>query len=50
MQKTWVQFLGQKYPLEKEMATAPQYSCLESNRERGSWGLQPMRSQDSDMT
>ena len=30
-----VQFLGQKDPLEKEMAL--QYSCLENPMDRGAW-------------
>ena len=35
MQETQVQFLGRKDPLEKEMATQLQYSCLENPRDRG---------------
>ena len=39
MQETWVQFLGQEDPQEKEMAThssilAP---CLENPRDGGAW-------------
>ena len=37
MQKTWVQFLGWEDPLEKEMATPLQYSCLENSMDRGAW-------------
>ena len=29
--------LGQKDPLEKGMATALQYTCLESSMDRGAW-------------
>ena len=32
LQETWVQFLGQEDPLEKEMA-----SCLENSMDRGAW-------------
>ena len=35
MQETWVQFLGQEEPLEKEMAI--QYSSLENSMNRGAW-------------
>ena len=34
-QKMWVQFLGQKDPLEEEMTTYSQYSCLENAMDRG---------------
>ena len=39
MQETWVQFLGPKDPLEKEMATDSSIlaSCLENLRDRGAW-------------
>ena len=37
MQKMWVQSLGQKDPLEKEMATPLQYSCLRNPVDRGTW-------------
>ena len=37
MQETWVQFLGWEDPLEKEMATHSQYSCLENLMDRGAW-------------
>ena len=35
MQETWVQFLGWEDPLEKEMATPLQYSCLENPMDGG---------------
>ena len=34
MQETWVRFLHQEDPLEKEMAT---HSCLENPMNRGAW-------------
>ena len=37
MQETWVQSLGREDPLEKEMATQLQYSCLENPMDRGAW-------------
>ena len=37
MRETWVQFLGWEDPLEKEMATPLQYSCLENSMDRGAW-------------
>ena len=38
MQETWVQFLGQEVPSEKEMATNSfQYSCVENTMNRGAW-------------
>ena len=36
MQETWVQFLGQEDPLEKEMTTHS-FSCLENPMDRGAW-------------
>ena len=36
MQETWVGSLGQKYPLEKEMATL-QYSCLGNPMDTDAW-------------
>ena len=36
-QETGVQSLGQKDPLEKEMATQLQYSCLENPMDREAW-------------
>ena len=35
MQMTWVRFLGQEDPLEKEMANPLQHSCLENPMDRG---------------
>ena len=32
-----VQSLGQEDPLEEELATPLQYSCLENSMDRGSW-------------
>ena len=37
IRETWVQFLGQEDPLEKEMAPPLQYSCLENPLNRGAW-------------
>ena len=37
MQETWVRFLGQEDPLEKEIATHSSYSCLENPMDRGAW-------------
>ena len=36
MRETWVRFLGQEDPLEKEMATL-QYSCLGNPMDGGAW-------------
>ena len=36
-QETQVRYLGQEDPLEKEMATPPQYFCLENAMDRGAW-------------
>ena len=35
MQETWVQFLGQEDPLEKEIANPLQHSCLENPMDGG---------------
>ena len=35
--ETWVQSLGGEDPLEKEMATHFQYSCLENPTDQGVW-------------
>ena len=35
MRETWVRSLGWEDPLENEMATSLQYSCLENPRDRG---------------
>ena len=37
MRETWVQSLGQEDPLEKEMATYFQSSCLENSMDGGTW-------------
>ena len=37
MQETQVQSLGQKDPLEKEMATYSRIPCLGNPMDRGSW-------------
>ena len=37
MQETCVQSLGWEDPLEKEMVTQLQYSCLENPTDRGAW-------------
>ena len=37
MQEIWDRFLGWEDPLEKEMATHSQYSCLENPMDRGAW-------------
>ena len=37
MQETWVQSLCWEDPLEEEMATHSQYSCLENPMDRGAW-------------
>ena len=44
MQETWVRSLGREDPLEKEMASPLQYSCLEKSMDE-SGGLQSMGSQ-----
>ena len=35
--ETWVPSTSQKDPLEKEMATPLQYSCLGNSMDRGNW-------------
>ena len=37
IQETQVRSLGWEDPLEKEMATHLQYSCLENPMDRGAW-------------
>ena len=37
VQETRVPSLGLEEPLEKGMATQPQYSCLENPMNRGAW-------------
>ena len=36
-QETWVQSLGQEDPLEMEIATPRQHSCLGNSMDRGAW-------------
>ena len=50
MQETQVQFPGQEDPLEKEMATRLQYSCLENPMDRGAWWATVHELQQSDTT
>ena len=39
-QEMWVQSLGQEDPLEEEMGTPLQYSCLENPKDRGAcWAV-----------
>ena len=37
LRETRIQSLGQEDPLEKEMATTLQYSCLENSMDGGVW-------------
>ena len=37
MWQTWVRSLGWEDPLEEDMATQLQYSCLQNLMERGAW-------------
>ena len=37
MQEMWVRSLGREDPLEKEMTTPLQYSCLGNPTDRGAW-------------
>ena len=46
-QETWVRSLGQKDPLEKEMAIQPSILAWEIPWREKPGGLQPMRSQKS---
>ena len=52
MRETWVQSLGQEDPLEKEMSTHSQYSCLENPMDGGRSlvGDSPGGLKESDMT
>ena len=50
MHKTWVRFLGQKDPLEKEMATHSSILVWRIPWAEEPGGLQTMGSQESDMT
>ena len=52
MHETWVRSLGWDDPLEKEMANyCSILAVVENPMDKGAWpGLQPMGSQESDMT
>ena len=50
MQETWIQFLGQEDPLEKEMATHSSILAWETLWTEEPGGLQSMDHQDSDTT
>ena len=50
MQETWVQFLGQEDPLEKEMAVHSGIFAWKIPWTGEPGGLQSMRSQESDTT
>ena len=55
MQETWVRSLGQEDPLEKEMATQLQYSCLVNPTDGGAWwatvhGVAKSQTRLSDLT
>ena len=46
MQDTWVQSLVQEDPLEKEMATPLQHSCLENPMDGRCWELQSIHHEE----
>ena len=50
MQEMWVQSLGQKDPLEKEMAPAPVFLPGEFHGQRNLGGYSPGGHKESDMT
>ena len=50
MQETWVQSLGWKDPLEKEMTTHPVLLSEESNGQRSPFHHSPWGGKESDMT
>ena len=50
MQETWVRFLGQEDPLEKEMATHSSILAWRMPWTEEPGGLQSMESQESDTT
>ena len=49
-QETWVQFLGQEDPLEKEMAPTPGFLPGESHGQRSLVGYSPWSCKEEDMT
>ena len=49
-QETWVQFLGQEDPLEKEMAPTPGFLPGESHGQRRLVGYSPWSCKEEDMT
>ena len=50
MQETWVQSLGQEYPLEEEMATHSSILAWEIPRTEELGGLQCLSGKELDMT
>ena len=50
MQETWVQSLGQEYPLEEEMATHSSILAWETPRTEELGGLQCLSGKELDMT
>ena len=55
VRETWVRSLGQEDPLETEMATPLQCSCLENPRDGGAWwatvhGVTKSRTRVSNLT
>ena len=50
IQETWVPSQGQDDPLEEEMATPLQYSCLENSTDRRAWWATVHGAEESDTT
>ena len=50
VQETWVQFLGQEDPLEKEMAPTPGFLPGESHGQRSLVGYSPWSCKELDTT
>ena len=50
MQETWVQSLGQEYPLEKEMQLTPVFFPEKSHGQRSLTGCSPQGCKESDTT